>query len=265
MEPNTRPPATGLRTILNILLEPSTAFSDLKEQPSWLLPLVLIIAGYGLAMFWYFNILDIAWFMEDLLYQGGAEPTEEQAEQFQESMENVSPTVFIVTGTLGAIFSFLVIFTLQAGYLSLVSALTGDGYRFRNWFCLATWTSIPSLFSVIGLYMTLLLNPNGQIGQTELDPLSLGNLGLSFGDSMAASIANGISLTYFWTLMLLVMGYRQWLQGGWLRSAIIALLPQIVLVGGVIALFASGAVDMSIGFIDAEGGDSGGISISLSL
>ncbi len=265
MSTTTMQHTSGFRTVLNILLEPATALAGLQERPTWLFPLLLVAGGYALAILWYFSILDIPWFMESLLYQGGAEPTQEQIDAFREQTEDVSPRVFIISGVLGASLGLILIWVLQAGYLSLVSALTGDGFRFKNWFCLATWTSIPSLLSVVGMAITLALNPNGQIGQMELDPLQLGNLGLQFGNSGVDTMVGSISLTYLWTLGLLVYGYRQWLQGPWLKSAIIVLLPQMILLGGMIALFATGAMDFSVSFIEAEGGGNGGIAISLSL
>ena len=257
-------PAGGLRTLLNILLEPATAFAQLRERPSWLFPLILVAGGNGLAILWYFSILDIPWFMESLLYAGGADPSAEQIEQFNEQMESVSPRVFMISGFLGASVGLIVIWTLQAGYLSLVSALTGDGIRFRNWFCLATWTAAPTLFSVIGSVITILLNPDGQIGQMELDPLLLGNLGVQFGDSPVNNIIAPISLTYLWTLGLLVYGYRQWVKGSWLRTAPIVLLPQALLLAGAVALMSAGP-EFNVSFIDSEGGNDGGISVSLSL
>ena len=265
MSTSTMQAAGGFRTVLNILLEPATALEALRERPSWLLPLALVAGGYAFSMLWYFSILDIPWFMEDLLYQGGADPSPEQIEAFREQMEDVSSRAFIISGFLGASLGLILIWVLQAGYLTLVSALTGDGYRFRNWFCLATWTAIPSLLSVVGMAITLALNPNGQIGQMELDPLQLANLGVQFGNPALDNTISPISLTYIWTLGLLVYGYRQWLQGPWLKSAIIALLPQILLLGGMIALFASGAMEFDVSFIDAEGGGNGGIAVSVSL
>ena len=73
----------GFRTVLNMLIEPATAFASLRERPSWLLPVLLVAGSTGLVMLWYFSILDIPWFMENLLYQGGAEPTEEEVEAFR--------------------------------------------------------------------------------------------------------------------------------------------------------------------------------------
>ena len=256
--------AGGFRTVLNMLLEPATAFAGLRERPSWLLPTLLVAGGTALVMLWYFSILDIPWFLENLLYEGGAEPTQEQIDAFREGTEDLSPMVFMVSGFLGSIFGLIVIWILQAGYLTLVSALTGDGFRFGNWFCLATWTSIPALLTVVGMAITLALNQNGQIGQTELDPLQLGNLGLRFGDSGLDYAIGQISLTQFWTMGLLVYGYRLWLKGSWLRSALIALLPQLLLIGIMIFLFAGG-MDFNVSFVDAEGGGDGGIAVSISL
>ena len=256
--------AGGFRTVLDILLEPATAFAGLRERPSWLLPVLLVAGGTALVTLWYFSILDIAWFLENLLFEGGAEPTPEQINEFREGTENLSPMAFMIAGFFGAIFGIILIWILQAGYLTLVSALTGDGFRFSNWFCLATWSSIPSLLTAIGIAITLALNQNGQIGQTELDPLQLGNLGLQLGDSGLDYAIGQISLTQLWTMGLLVYGYRLWLKGSWLRSALTALLPQLLLIGGTIALFAGG-MDFNVSFIDAEGGGDGGIAVGISL
>ena len=191
-------PAGGFRTVLNILLEPATAFRSLRERPNSLLPALLVVGGTALAMLWYFAILDIPWFLENLLYQGGAEPSQDQIDAFRAGTEDLSPLIFMISGFFGVIFGILLIWTLQAGYLTLVSALTGDGFRFRNWFCLVTWTAIPTLFTVFGMAVTLLLNSNGQIAQQELDPLLLGNLGLQFGNSAVDNVLAQISLTQLW-------------------------------------------------------------------
>jgi len=254
----------ALRTVQNVLLEPATAFAQLRERPSWLLPLVLVAGGNALAVLWYFSILDYPWFMEGLLYAGGADPSPEQIAQFNEQMESFSPAVFMISGFLGASLGLILIWILQAAYLTLVSALTGDGLRFGNWFCLVAWTAVPALFSVVGSAITLLLNPDGQIGQTEIDPLLLGNLGVQFGDSPINNITNAVSLTYLWSLALLVYGYRQWTGGSWLRSAPIVLLPQALLLAAAVGLASMGP-EFNVSFIDAEGGGDGGISVSLSL
>lgn len=265
MSTTTTQQAGGFRTVLDMLLEPATAFAHLRERPTWLLPVLLVAGGTALVMLWYFSILDIPWFLENLLYQGGAEPTQDQIDAFREGTEDLSPMVFMISGFLGAIFGIILIWVLQAGWLALVSALTGDGFRFKNWFCLATWTSIPSLLTVVGMAITLALNPNGQISQMDLDPLQLGNLGLQFGNPGLDNAIGQISLTQLWTMGLLAYGYRLWLKGPWLKSAIIALLPQLLLIGGMIALFAGGVMDFSVSFVEAEGGGNGGIAISLSL
>ncbi len=231
-------PIGGFRTALNILLEPATAFNGLRERPTWLLPVLLVAGGTGLVMLWYFSILDIPWFLESALYQGDAEPTQEEIDAFRAGTANLSPMVFIVSGFLGAIFVLLLVWILQAGYLTLVSALTGDGFRFANWFCLVTWASIPSLLTVIGMAITVAFAHNGQLGPDQLDPMQLGNLGLRFGDSRINDMIGQFSLPQFWTLGLLVYGYRLWARSSWLKSALIVLLPQLLLTGGMIALFA---------------------------
>lgn len=231
-------PAGGFRTVLNILLEPATAFAGLRERPSWLLPALLVAGGTALVMLWYFSILDIPWFLESTLYQGGAEPTQDEIDAFRAGTANLSPLILIISGFLGTILVLFLVWILQAGYLTLVSALTGDGFHFVKWFSLATWASIPSLFTVIGMAITVALANNGQLGPTQLDPMQLGNLGLRLDNPALDSVIRSMSLTQFWTMWLLVYGYRTWLKVSWWKSALIVLLPQLLFFGAMIALSA---------------------------
>ena len=91
----------------------------------------------------------------------------------------------------------------------------------------------------------------------------LGNLGLQFGDSPLNNAMNQISLTQLWSLGLLAYGYKLWRNGTWLKSAAIALLPQLLLLAAVIFLFGGGA-EVSVSSAGAEsGGGSYAISVTL--
>ncbi len=212
------------RTMLNILLEPRTAFASLRERPNWLLPFALVLGSTALVLLWYYAMVDIPWLMEEMLAQSGAEIPEGDMDVF-------SQTGMMVGGVIGAIFGIALIWVLLAGYLTLVSALTGDGYRFRNWFSLTVWTAIPGLFSIAGMLITIALSPSGQIVPEALDPLALGNLGMALGDSPLGTVIEQISITYLWSIGLLLVGYQQWCQRGWLQSTLIILLPVFVNLG----------------------------------
>jgi hypothetical protein len=60
-------PAVLLNTAVNIFVAPSEAFVEIQQRPSKAIPLLAIISSMGLALFWYFNILDYDWFVDDII------------------------------------------------------------------------------------------------------------------------------------------------------------------------------------------------------
>ncbi|MEX2130083.1 MAG: hypothetical protein WD772_01245, partial [Pseudohongiellaceae bacterium] len=119
---------------------------------------------------------------------------------------------------------------LQAGYLTLVSALSGDAYRFRHWFSLISWTGLPYLLVVLVMAVNILMSPNGQLSLFDANSLSLASLGFSAGDNfMLQATLESMTLPMFWSMALTVVGYQQWLQSSWLRASLTVLAPYIVI------------------------------------
>ncbi len=222
-------PAGLLNTATNILVSPGEAFTELQQRPSKLFPLALIALSTMAVNFWYFSIVDFDWFIDATL--AGANLDGEQLEAARENMASMSQTTFKMFGVLGGAVGILVIYVLQAGYLSLVSAITGSGQKFGNWFSLVLWTGLPYMLSIVGIIATIALSPNGQLSAYDLDPLTLANLGMQSGNSSLTTIFNSISLPMLWGMALTVMGYRQWLNCGLMKAMSVVLAPYLLLIG----------------------------------
>lgn len=232
-----KPSAVSMFTIaLNILTSPSEAFTELQQRPSKLTPLALIVLSTACVMYWYFGIVDFDWFVDDSL--SARDLTEEQREAAREQMTSMSLSSFRLISTLASAFGILFFYVLQAGYLSLTSALSGSGQKFSHWFSLVLWTGLPSLLSIVGMIVTILLSPNGQISATDLDPLTLANLGMQSSNGSLMLVFQSISLTMLWGLSLVVMGYKQWLDCGLIKAVTVVLAPYLVimLIGAYFAL-----------------------------
>ena len=113
---------------------------------------------------------------------------------------------------LGSVVGLSAKFLVQAVYLSLVAALRGDRFKFRHWFSLVCWASAPILLSVLGMAVTILLSPNGQLSAYDLNPLTLKNLGMATDNATLLSRYNSISLAMIWSVVIILLGYRQWLE-----------------------------------------------------
>jgi len=220
-------PAGLINTAINIFVSPSEAFTELQQRPSKLFPLALILLCNAAVMFWYFNIVDFEWFIDDTL--AGANIDAGDMEAAREQMASMSQSTFKIFGILGSVFGILFISVLQAGYLSLTSALSGSGQKFGNWFSLVLWTGLPFLLSIIGIAVNILLSPNGQLSTYDLDPLTLANLGMQSSNGSVTSIFNTISLPMIWGIALTLMGYRQWLDCSLIKAATVVLAPYLLI------------------------------------
>ncbi|MFM1895433.1 MAG: hypothetical protein RLZZ385_507 [Pseudomonadota bacterium] len=227
------PPANPLAIAINVFAAPSEAFAALQRKPTVLFPLLITIIATVLIYAWYFQTVDYDWYVDDIISRMGNANAEQQ-EQIRTAMTQQSQTVMTVTSTIGGAISILLVYTLQAGYLALVSALGGDGIRFRQWFSLISWTSLPYLLVVLVMAVNIIMSPNGQLSIYEANSLSLSSLGISGGDSMIMrGILDGTNLPMFWSVALTVMGYHQWLKCSWTKGIAVVLAPYAVILGAL--------------------------------
>ena len=214
---------------INIFTAPREAFAALEQKPSKLFPLLVVICALSLTFFWYFSIVDFDWYVDDALSLSNV--PEAQLDDARETMLGMGQTTFMWIGMGGAVIGILVIWTIQAGYLALVSALSGDRFKFSNWFSLVAWTGLTALLSAVGMVVNIVLTSNGQLSAYDLDPLTLANLGMQSSNGSLQTIFRSINLPMFWSAALMVMAYRQWLQSSWQRAAAIVLGPYVVIFG----------------------------------
>lgn len=223
-------PSPGLiETSINILTAPTEAFRSLQKKPSKLFPLLLVIILNAAVLSWYFSIVDYAWFVDDILSADNM--SEEDRAAAREGMMAMSINTFAMFGVIAGSAGIIAINLLQAAYLSLVAALRGDVHKFPHWFSLACWAGLPVLLTIGGSAMTILLSPNGQLSPTDLDPLTLQNLGLSSANTSVEALTQTLSLSTFWSTGLMVFGYRQWSQTSWLRAGVTVLSPYLCILG----------------------------------
>jgi hypothetical protein len=157
---------------------------------------------------------------------------EDRLEESREAMLSLSQNMFMLIAVVGGTVFTLVYYSLQSGYLALISALTGDGQKFSRWFSLVCWTSLPVLLGVAGMIMTILLSPNGQLSPTELNPLTLRNLGFVSDNNSLNTLSDFFNLTMIWSIGLLTMGYKHW-QGSSLIKAIVVIATPYLLIASI--------------------------------
>lgn len=222
-------PAGLLTTAINIFTAPAEAFEELRQRPSKLFPLALVLISSMAVMFWYFSIVDFDWYVDDTL--SVLNLSGDELEGARDAMLSMSQSSFRMFGVLGGTAGILIISVLQAAYLSLISALIGDRFKFSHWFSLIVWTGLPYLLAVVGMAVTIILSPNGQLSAYALNPLTLANLGMQSSNDSVMTFLNAMNLTLLWSLVLVVMGYKQWLEASYLKALSVVLAPYLLILG----------------------------------
>jgi hypothetical protein len=230
-------PASAFENLTNIYVAPGAAFAALKERPTALLPaLALILAACAVTLIYYSGV-DVGWLLDRSIDPARLTPEARQA--LAAAATGRARYVTMVTSTAAASLLVLVVFLVNAGYLSLVSAFTNDGVRFKQWFSLVCWSSLPGLLSQIASLVNLAVNDVSHLPQEHINPLSyasLVDLELAAGTGTGTRILASMDPLVLWTLALMAIGYRLWTGKSIVASALIAWAPFLLFVAVVVAL-----------------------------
>lgn len=224
--------------LINIFLEPTKVFADLREKPTFWTPLLLLVTLTAVSTMLYFLTVDPAWFAEYQMAQVLAQNPQMSSEEIAQ-VQAFTPgarTMGWIAGPSALIF-MTIIFLIYGVYYLLAGKVTGHAVSFRHGLALVSWASMPMLLGavvVIGAILTS--SPQSSLESmqlTNVDPL-LVQLPMDHEWSM---LARSFSLLNFWVWFLAALGWKTWFRTGWGQALFVALLPSIVIYG-VMALFA---------------------------
>lgn len=212
-----------------VFTEPTKAFAALRERSNPALPLLLLILGSAALMVWYYQIVDMPWLIDQMLSASpqGDDPAARAAMQ-----QFMTPATMTVTTTVSIAIMLPVILLLSAVYFLLSAKLVGSDIGFGKWFSFAAWAAVPSLLTLPAGALVLLMASNGQVGQNEINPLTLNQLffGLPLGHRWAG-LLDAIHLPLLWSLAVTAVGYRVWTGKSTATAWIVALLPYLLIFG----------------------------------
>src|SRR5688500_14824492 len=158
--------------LLNIYLEPAKVFADLKEKPTFWMPLLLVAIVSSVSVLMYFMQVDPVWF------------TDQQALQLRSSGElsaaEVDQTMKMMPGarTMGyfmgpfTLVMVTVIYLVMALYYLIAGKVTGKPVSYRHGLALTAWGSMPMLLGSLVLIVGILTSTP----QTSFESLQLLNV-----------------------------------------------------------------------------------------
>ncbi|HVS24211.1 MAG TPA: YIP1 family protein, partial [Gammaproteobacteria bacterium] len=139
----------------NLFTAPSEAFVSLKERPRVLLPVLLLVAVFSASQFYYMSHVDMGWLLESQLQAAGAAVPAAQREQVVASAAKVPPVVYGAIGAVTTNFILFLVFTIVSLYYTLVSFLSKDGVKLKQWFVLLCWCALPQVLGQIAALVNM--------------------------------------------------------------------------------------------------------------
>lgn len=224
--------------LINIFLEPAKVFADLREKPTFWVPMLLLAVLTAVSTLLYFLNVDPAWFAEyqsaQMLLQN-PEMTSAELAQMQSIMPGARAMGWFAAA--GALLVIVVVFLVYGVYYLLAGKITGQPVGFRHGLALVSWSSMPMVLgSLVVIGAVLTSSPQASLESmqlTNIDPL-LVQLPMDHDWSL---LARSFSLLNFWVWFLAALGWKTWFRTGWGQALVVVLLPSIVIYG-VMALFA---------------------------
>ena len=229
----------NLSILTNVLTDPQKAFKDIQADYPILLPLLSFLSLAAFVSILYLYMVDYSWYVEQNVEMLAGDKSKSEQETVRTQMNLMAPTTQGVIAAITTTIGYLIFFAVYAGYYVMCSNINNDGYDFKQWFSFISWAWIPKSLLLLIAVVIILISDNGQISQYSLNPVSLNSLIFDLNPTTGLGmLASMIDLATFWTIGIMVIGYKQWTQSSLGKSLFIVLLPYL-LIFGIWALIAA--------------------------
>ena len=222
--------ASPFSAIITMFYEPTKTFAAIEQRRAAWLPLILLMLTTGALMVWYFNTVDFAWLMDQMFSTIKDPAAREKAARM------MSRQAMQISGLGGALIGLPVVFALIGVYLMFVGKMYSKEFTFGKGFALAAWSSIPSLLALPLGAMQIMLSSSGQMGFSDLNPLSLNTLFFHYPmGHPAGSLCDSVSVISIWSAVLMVIGFQVWAKVSRSAAVKVVAIPYAVIYGGWLA------------------------------
>jgi hypothetical protein len=217
--------------LIAMFYEPGKTFALLEQRRHAWLPVILTMVCSSMLMVWYFSVVDLAWLTDQM----NASITDAAArEQAGNMMTKGVMQGFALFGTLVGV---PLVTAVMAVYFMIVAKSISNDFTFGTGFALAAWSFVPGLLALPLGAIQILLSSNGQIGMSELNPLSVNQLFFQYGagNSLSGPL-DMLSLTSIWGIALMVIGFQAWARVSRATALKVVLIPYVTIIVGWLAI-----------------------------
>jgi Yip1 domain len=217
--------------LITIFLEPSKVFTELKEKPTWLWPVLTMVVVTMAMTLLYFMKVDSAWLIDHTLFPPGSEVSAKEKAKILASISNSTNSMMAIGATISVPITMAVMTILSALYFFIAAKVTGANISFMHGISLTAWAGMPMVLGVIvALIGAMMMTPQTSIESLNLlnlDPLLL-QIPL---DNPWNKLAKAFSLLSFWSWFLTALGWKTWGKTSWLEAIIVAIIPGVFFYG----------------------------------
>jgi hypothetical protein len=221
-----------MQELIDIFLQPSRVLGRLKDQPNYLLPLVLLVGLTAVSSYLYFDRVDAVWWIERSVVASGQDVSDKELQAIRSN--GPGSGILKWTGSIGGSVGVLVSLLAFGLYYFLAGKVTGLALSYKQGLALAAWSSMPNLISagllLVGVFSMTPQTPLESLMLTSVDPM-LVQLPL---ESPWKGLFTSASFLMFWTIWLAALGWKLWSQADkWIGAVVIAALPTTLIYGGM--------------------------------
>lgn len=216
-----------------LVFEPRRAFTELDARPRFQFPLWLLVLGSVLLSCWYTAFVDLEWLTDTQLHASAFTQNMTDAEIARmASVAAQRQGVQVVMAGLSTAVVITVVVLISALYFLIAGNVTGVKRSYRHWLSLTSWTSLPTVVSVIPAALMLLTASSNQIGQEALQPLSLNALLLHRAPADPGyTLFSNMNLFQLVSIYLAAFGVKVWSDRSWTFAIVFAALPTVLIYG----------------------------------
>ena len=233
-----RPSPNLAAGLLDIFVAPASLFRALPDGRWWgWAAFALIAAAAAISTYAFIGPMTPEWIVEQQILQMGDRLSDPELERIRPQLETMAPHTAAFSA-IGAVATTGLLVVLVGSLYMLLARLATSGPRrgWGMWLRFTTWTQLPMVAYSLGLIVLALIAGSPDQSMGLIGYASLNNLVLDLPPGHRwYNLASGLSLFTLWSLVLAAIGMRSWTGASTVRSALLAVLPW-VLVFGVWAL-----------------------------
>ena len=231
-----------MNAFIQIFTDPRAVFDAQRDDSSWLIPALvilafMILAGLAIALTVYTEA-QLEAMIEQMEESGSPQAEIDKVRTQAELVRTVgaNPIVSIGVSLLGISVAFALVVLAHAVYYLIIGKILKTEYEFADWLAFSVWGRMPAIVGAVVIILAVLLMSQ-QLNATAYNLLAFSNwVTLPNQDSLVlGQFVQTLDLIVIWTIAIMTIGYNSWTEKGYGVSFAVVALPYVAIYGAVMA------------------------------